>query len=127
MSARKASRAGIGPDDRRQRTLVTPEGLELPVTLAPRGARAGALVIDVMIILTTILAVALTLLWMLGGLLDGTVLDPNRLSSGATEFLGILLTLFVFFSWYGYFLVQELGPRGATIGKRMVGIRIAAR
>jgi uncharacterized RDD family membrane protein YckC len=33
----------------------------------------------------------------------------------------------MFFAWYGYFLVQELGPRGATIGKRVVGIRVAAR
>jgi uncharacterized RDD family membrane protein YckC len=38
-----------------------------------------------------------------------------------------VLVLIGFFTWYGYFLVQELGPRGATLGKRLVGIRVAAR
>lgn len=127
MNARKVSGPGTAVDDKRRRTLVTPEGLALPITLASRGARAGALAIDVTIILSAVLAVALFLLWVLDGVLEGTRLDPDGLPSGAAEFLGILLTLFVFFSWYGYFLVQELGPRGATFGKRIVGIRIAAR
>lgn len=122
--SRKKSTAG---DDRRQRMLVTPEGLSLPITLAPRGARAGALIIDVMIIGFSLIAVQLGLLWLFAGVLDGTSLDPDRLSNGAGEFLAIVLALFVFCAWYGYFLVQELGPRGATFGKRIVGIRIAAR
>ncbi len=126
MSAPQTS-AAPGRDAKRMRTLVTPEGLSLPITLAPRGARAGALIIDVMIIGAVLLAVFLGLLWMVTGMLDGTSLDPDQLSKGAAEFLGILLTLFVFCTWYGYFLVQELGPRGATLGKRIVGIRIAAR
>lgn len=123
----RAARTFALREDRRQRTLVTPEGLALPLTLAARGSRAGALMIDVMIIFFSLLAVALTILWILTGVLDGTSLDPDQMSSGAAEFLGIVLTLFVFCTWYGYFLVQELGPRGATFGKRIVGIRIAAR
>ena len=113
--------------DRRGRTLVTPEGLVLPITLASRGARAGALILDIMIITFGLVAFQLVLLWIAGGLLAGTRFDPDAMSGGALEFLGILAALFVFAVWYGYFLVQELGPRGATLGKRIVGIRIAAR
>ncbi|MCX9146006.1 RDD family protein [Erythrobacter sp. WG] len=125
--SRTRDRARPPGDDRRTRTLVTPEGLAVSLTLAPRGSRAGALVIDVTIILFTLIAVALALAWALTGALDGTGLDPDQLSRGAGEFIGVVLTLFVFGFWYGYFLVQELGPRGATFGKRIVGIRIAAR
>jgi uncharacterized RDD family membrane protein YckC len=41
----------------------------------------------------------------------------------------VLVVWFVgmFLFRYGYFLFFELGPRGATPGKRMAGIRIAAR
>jgi uncharacterized RDD family membrane protein YckC len=113
--------------DRRARSLVTPEGLVLPITLASRGARAGALILDIMIITFGLIAFQLVLLWIAGGLFAGTRFDPGAMSGGALEFLGILAALFVFAVWYGYFLVQELGPRGATLGKRIVGIRIAAR
>ncbi len=124
MSKRKTSPIR---DDKRARTLVTPEGLTLPITLAPRGARAGALIIDVMILVLGVVAVELLLLWLSAGVMDGTALDIDNMNKGAAEFLGIVLALFVFVAWYGYFLMQELGPRGATFGKRIVGIRIAAR
>lgn len=115
------------PGDRRTRMLTTPEGLLLPITLASRGARAGALVIDVMIIGISLLVFQLALRWISDGVLSGTAFDPGNLTGGALEFLGIVLALIVFCTWYGYFLVQELGPRGATLGKRITGIRIAAR
>ncbi len=114
-------------DERRARTLITPEGLALPITLAPRASRAGALIIDVMIIVFGLIAFQLAIYWIADGVLDGTRFDPDQMKGGAIEFLGIVAALFVFCTWYGYFLVQELGPRGATLGKRLVGIRIAAR
>lgn len=114
-------------DDRRTRTLITPEGLALPLTLASRAGRAGALVLDVIIILTGLIAFHLAIYWIADGVFSGTRFDPDRISQAAMEFLGIVLALLVFSTWYGYFLVQELGPRGATLGKRLVGIRIAAR
>lgn len=119
--------ARLSTGERLARTLTTPEGIVLPITLASRGSRAGALMLDVMIIFFILLGFQLLLLWIAGGLLDGTALDPSQASRGAQEFLLILLALFVFCFWYGYFLVQELGPRGATLGKRIVGIRVAAR
>ncbi len=120
-----AARAPIA--DKRARTLVTPEGITLPIMLASRGSRAGALILDMIIIVTGLVAFFFLLLWLVEGLLDGTNLDPSGAPKGAQEFLQILLVLFLFATWYGYFLVQELGPRGATLGKRITGIRIAAR
>lgn len=113
--------------DKRARSLITPEGLSLPLTLASRGSRAGALMLDVMIIVFTLIAVQLLLLWIALGLIDSTGFTTDSVPTGASEFLQIMLVIFVFMAWYGYFLVQELGPRGATFGKRVVGIRVAAR
>ncbi len=113
--------------DKRHRVILTPEGLALPVTLASRGSRAGALMLDVLILLFGIIAFQLLLNWIAGGLLEGSTFDPVAAPQGAREFLQIVLVISYFAAWYGYFLVQELGPRGATLGKRMTGIRIAAR
>ncbi|QDH33001.1 RDD family protein [Porphyrobacter sp. YT40] len=115
------------PADRRARTMITPEGLALPVTIAPRASRAGALIIDVMIIVFGLIVFQMVMRWIAGGLMDSTGFDLEGGETGAFEFLIILFALVVFVTWYGYFLVQELGPRGATLGKRIVGIRVAAR
>lgn len=125
MNARRASTAAS--DAKRARTLITPEGLAIPITIAPRTSRAGALIIDVMIIVFGLVIFRLVINWIARGLLGETFLDPDQMSKGALEFLGIVYLLIVFATWYGYFLVQELGPRGATLGKRIVGILIAAR
>ena len=114
-------------EDKRARTLVTPEGLALPITIASRGSRAGALILDVIIILTIAFVVIWALVFVAEGLLDGTALDIDGAPRAAQEFLLIVLVLFMFCGWYGYFLVQELSPRGATLGKRITGIRVAAR
>ncbi|MEQ5787619.1 RDD family protein [Erythrobacter sp. NFXS35] len=119
--------AAAVPANKRRRMMITPEGLALPITIASRGSRAGALIIDVIIIIAGLIAFNLLMNWIAGGLLEGTVLDVEAAPRGAQEFLQILLVIVGFVTWYGYFLVQELGPRGATLGKRLVGIRIAAR
>lgn len=114
-------------EEKRARTLVTPEGLALPITIASRGSRAGALTLDVIILFTVAMIFFTVLGWIAGGLLEGTALDIDGAPNGAQEFVLIVLVLALFCGWYGYFLVQELGPRGATLGKRIVGIRVAAR
>lgn len=112
---------------KRAREVMTPEGLAVPLTLAARGSRAGALILDVMIIMFGLIAFHIALITVASGLIDGSADMFASAPSGASEFLQIMLIIVVFISWYGYFLVQELGPRGATLGKRIVGIRIAAR
>ncbi|MFA9200818.1 MAG: RDD family protein [Cypionkella sp.] len=106
-------------DAKRRRTVVTPEGIELPLTLATRGARLGALTLDYLILLVTTVAVTLFLAITAGGLGDG--------DGPAGEFLGVVWMLFWFLAWNGYFLAFELSPRGATPGKRIARIRVAAR
>jgi len=110
-------------DERRVRALVTPEGVDLPLVLASRGARAGALLLDLLFV-----CVALVLVLLLVGLvgLGAFEVDLSR-ARPALEVLGVIAVLTLFFARFGYFLLFELGPRGATPGKRVLGIRVAAR
>ena len=100
---------------RRQRDLVTPEGLALPLTIASRGARAGALLLDLAVIVVAFIVVLIALGAIGIGVLDAGMDDP----SPAVELVLVLLILLMFFSRYGYFLFFELGPRGATPGPEM--------
>ena len=107
---------------KRARTVVTPEGIALPFTVASRIARAGALILDFVIIYVGLIV----LLLLLGWLLFETGVE-TLIESGAGEFLLILLFAILFLARYGYFLYFELGPRAATPGKRAAGVRVAAR
>jgi uncharacterized RDD family membrane protein YckC len=114
----------------RRRELITPEGIALPVTLASRGTRFGALLIDLTIILVTI--IVLTIAWAYirqtlapGGFVNYGKGGPPVPSS--VQFLDVFYIVVMFLLHQGYFLFFELGPRGATLGKRMTGIRVAAR
>ncbi len=105
------------------RELITPEGLALPLTLASRGARAGALLLDLATIVFGFIVLGIVLALMGLGFLTSAAANLGA----AGEVLIILLLLLLFFSRFGYFLYFELGPRGATPGKRALGIRVAAR
>jgi uncharacterized RDD family membrane protein YckC len=108
---------------RRRRDLVTPEGLALPLTIASRGARAGALVLDLTVVFGSLIVLVIVL-----GLVGLGTIEADMDDAGpAVELILVVLILIVFLSRYGYFLFFELGPRGATPGKRALGIRVAAR
>ena len=100
--------------DRRLRELVTPEGLALPLVVASRGARAGALLLDLTIIFVSLLVIIFALVWV--GI--GTADVGLKRAGPALELLAVMGLLLLFLSRFGYFLVFELGPRGATPGKR---------
>ncbi len=107
----------------RRRELVTPEGLSLPLTVASRAARAVALLIDIGLIV-----IALILLGLLLVLVGVNVFESaDESAQPAVALIGVLMILLLFFSRYGYFLFFELGQRGATPGKRALGLRVAAR
>ena len=108
---------------RRRRTIVTPEGIELPFVIATRGARLGALMLDYLILLLSSVGVTLLIAQVAGGI--GPTAGSQE--GGAGEFLQVVWMLFWFLAWNGYFMAFELSPRGATPGKRIVGIRVAAR
>jgi uncharacterized RDD family membrane protein YckC len=96
------------------RALVTPEGVVLNVRLASASARAGALIIDLLLML-----VALGLLtW------ASFALWSNGTAGGIAAILW-MLGFFVLRNFY--FIAFESGPRAATIGKRLVKLRVVAR
>ena len=113
----------------RQRVMVTPEGIALPVVLASRGARFGALLIDLILIGLAMILATVAIGLLAGGTAKlGFEADQAKgAARHALDFLFILWVAAIFLFRNAYFLFFELGPRGATPGKRMVGIRIAAR
>lgn len=112
----------------RDRTMVTPEGIALPLTLASRGSRFGALLLDLAIIGILMVITTIALISIAGG--TAALSDPSKYGPEimhALEFLAVLWIAAMFLFRNAYFLFFELGPRGATPGKRITGIRIAAR
>ena len=114
----------------RRRTLITPEGIALPVKLASRRTRFGALLIDLTIIVVTTVLSTIALFYIGSKVLQmgGTSFDKASPGLKSTlQFLVIFYLALLFLLRHGYFLYFELGPRGATPGKRMTGVRVAAR
>ncbi len=112
----------------RNRTVITPEGVALPLVLATRGARAAALLIDLALIGAAMIATTLTLIWIAGGIgLKLQEIEADGPKARALQALVIVWIIAMFLFRNAWFLFFELGPRGATPGKRVTGIRIAAR
>jgi len=120
--------SGMPRKDPRQRIITTPEGLELSFTLASRGARFGALMLDLLAMFVVLVAISWALIALAGGIANVDHQMSAKSASGrALQFLVIVFLAFLFVLRNGWFLFFELGPRGATPGKRILGIRIAAR
>jgi uncharacterized RDD family membrane protein YckC len=129
VNAVTAQLARDGFSAKRRRVMVTPEGIALPITVATRAARIGALLIDLTLIVVLIVVATLMMFW----LAIGTLPPPEQLAKSkdpalqALMFLYIAWIIAVFLFRNAWFLFFELGPRGATPGKRIAGIRVAAR
>jgi len=100
----------------RRRTLVTPEGVDLQLSLADGGQRFGAFFLDLMFML-----VALIILTIGAGLLIGAF-GMQGMQVGA-----IIWLLGFFLLRNFYFIILEMSPRAATFGKRALGLRVVAR
>jgi uncharacterized RDD family membrane protein YckC len=100
----------------RRRSLVTPEGVDLHLNLAEFGQRAGAFMLDLIAMLLVLIAVSI-----LVGILVAS-LGAQSLEIGAVIWL---LGFFLLRNFY--FALLETGPRAATFGKRMLGLRVVAR
>jgi uncharacterized RDD family membrane protein YckC len=99
---------------RQQRTIVTPEGVPVTVELADHGERLTALTIDVCIWLLLTMLIYLPLFFMV--------------LRGDAALFAISVVLFVGFVVRNlYFIHFELAWRGATPGKRFVGLRVIDR
>jgi uncharacterized RDD family membrane protein YckC len=96
-----------------RRGFVTPEGVDLQLELGSAGTRAGAFMLDATMILGVLIVMSIAL-----GL---TALAAK------SEVMIILWLLGFFLLRNGWFSLFEMGGRGATPGKRVMGLRVVAR
>src|SRR5215470_14692741 len=106
--------------DRRERSLITPEGVDLRLELADAAQRAGAFLLDAIFIVLTLIAI--TILAAVTGLSSAGIAGLSGF-----EVVAIIWLLTFFFLRNFYFIAFELGPRAATPGKRIHGLRVASR
>ena len=97
---------------RRERDLVTPEGVPLRFTLAGAGDRLAAFLIDLTFISIASMALAISLLTVVAG----------REAFDHLVVAAILLASFLLRSFY--FIWFEIRWQGTTPGKRLLGIRV---
>jgi uncharacterized RDD family membrane protein YckC len=111
--AERGRRAGVRP---LRRQFVTPEGVDLKLDLAGAGERASAFILDAIIMILILVAFTLVLA------LIGTGTGDNG------DAVATMIWLLGFFllrnAWFTMF---ELSGRGATPGKRVLGLRVVAR
>lgn len=100
----------------KRRQFITPEGVDLSLEIASASLRLAALIIDLLMMLAILLVVVLVL----------GITGANGFG-GRPDMLAVVGLLGFFLLRNGWFLAFELGPRAATPGKRMVGIRVVAR
>lgn len=96
-----------------RRSFVTPEGVDLQLELGTAGARAGAFMLDSLMILAILIAMTVGLAFLL--------------MASKAEWTMILWLLGFFVLRNGWFSLFEMGGRGATPGKRLMGLRVVAR
>jgi uncharacterized RDD family membrane protein YckC len=109
-------RAPLDEARRFSRSLVTPEGVDLGVRIASAGERAGAFVIDALIIVFTIVVFTMIVGYVNG---DG--------SWDSANFIMIVWLVGFFLIRNFYFVLFEMGARAATPGKMLFKIRVASR
>ncbi len=102
--------------NKRIRTLVTPEGAALNLRIATAGERAGAFLLDFALQIMTMIVIIIAI----GFIATGLGFRGWRIA----EAIAMVL---VFFVRNFYFIFFELGRKAATPGKRALGLRVAAR
>ena len=108
----------------KQRALVTPEGVALTLELARGGQRFQAFMLDLMMIAGLLVLLTVACLF-LAGVLLGALGSKTPVES--LEIVGVIWFLVSFVLRNGWFILFESGRRTATPGKRIMGIRVAAR
>jgi uncharacterized RDD family membrane protein YckC len=111
-----ASAIAAAADAAVRRRLVTPEGVDLGLTLAGRGQRMAAFLIDLLFMLLILIGMTIAVLLLaLGG------------PKGSGWLMASIWLLGFFLLRNFYFIIMEMGPRAATFGKRLCGLRVVAR
>lgn len=99
-----------------ERELITPEGVDLRLRLAEASERASAFLLDAAIIVGVLVVMTVVMLLALIG----------THGQGGTA-IAVLWLFGSFVLRNLYFILFELTPKAATPGKRMLGLRVAAR
>jgi uncharacterized RDD family membrane protein YckC len=99
-----------------RRQFVTPEGVDLRLDLAGAGERATAFLIDATIMILLLVAVSIVFALLL-----------SKSTGSGDSALAIIWLLGFFVLRNGWFILFELSGRGATPGKRLLGLRVVAR
>ncbi|MEO1407678.1 MAG: RDD family protein, partial [Pseudomonadota bacterium] len=113
---RRARMAFQAREKKTARDLVTPEGAVLKLKIATASERAGAFIIDFIILIISLI---------LGLIAIGYI--AAELGFGGWNIANAIAMLFAFTLRNFYFIFFELGRRAATPGKRVLGLRVAAR
>ncbi|WP_416462420.1 RDD family protein [Sphingomonas sp. VDB2] len=109
----RRNRAPSAPASLR-RSFVTPEGVDLRLELASAGTRASAFILDILILFISLI---------LGTILLGLL----GIAQARAEIFLILWLVGASMLRNGWFILFEMGGRGATPGKRLLGLRVVAR
>ena len=104
-----------------RRTFITPEGVDLRLELGSAGSRAGAFMIDMIMMMVMLVAITLLTLYLFWATLS------TKNGGAPAQFLAILWLIGAFVLRNGWFSLFEMGSRGATPGKRLLGLRVVAR
>ncbi|MDR3508137.1 MAG: RDD family protein [Caulobacteraceae bacterium] len=99
-----------------ERHLITPEGVDLRLTLASAGERAGAFLIDIAILAGSLIVFTIV-----------AALAAIGAKGQGAPFIAAIWLIGAFVLRNLYFILFELTPRAATPGKRILGLRVAAR
>ncbi|HWF76041.1 MAG TPA: RDD family protein [Caulobacteraceae bacterium] len=124
MTAAGASTSAGAAAPPEVREFVTPEGVDLRLRIGGAGERAAAFILDAVFLLIAVIVLTLLASFSAGALASlGALGLKNNLSS--VMMIVWLLGFFVLRN--GYFVLFEFTPRAATPGKRILGLRVAAR
>ena len=104
-----------------RRTFITPEGVDLRLELGSAGSRAGAFIIDLILMILILVLVTVLTLYLFWGTLS------SKDGGAPGQFLLMLWLIGAFVLRNGWFSLFEMGSRGATPGKRLMGLRVVAR
>ena len=107
------------PADRTSRAFVTPEGVDLRLQIGEASQRAGAFLMDALIIVGILIGFSVIV-----GLMG---LGAFAVGRAGAEMMAVIWLLGFFLLRNFYFTAFELSARAATPGKRLMGLRVAAR
>ena len=104
-----------------KRSFITPEGVDLRLELGSAGSRASAFMIDVVLMVVVLVAMTIGVIYLLFSTLR------TGSGDGVAQAMAVIWLIGFFVLRNGWFSLFEMGGRGATPGKRLLGLRVVAR